>query len=69
MNEEWALESIKNRELVWKEQVFDIVKVNQKYCDGCYFKDKNTCPHAVCNSVGGGILVLNKEKTKKLKHS
>lgn len=66
MNERWALEAIAKRELIWENQVFDIVKVTPNHCDGCYFEDKPKCPHQVCNSHNGGILILNKAKTKEL---
>lgn len=68
MNEKWALDAIAKREYIQKDKVFDIVKVTPKHCDGCYFEHYSKCPHAICNSKNGGILVLNNEKTERLRN-
>lgn len=64
MNEKWALEAIRKGEYIRDNKVFDIVKVSPKHCDNCYFQYFNTCPHAICSSENGGILVLNASKTE-----
>ncbi len=64
MNERWALEAIDKGEYREGSKVFDIKKVTPNYCDGCYFQPKKVCPHEICNSRNGGILVLNEEKSE-----
>lgn len=68
MNESWAIEAIKNKEYIKDNKVFDIVQVTPKHCDNCYFEHYNTCPHAICNSTNGGILILNDKKTEALRN-
>lgn len=68
MNEEWALKAIRNREYIRDSKVFDIIKVTPNHCDNCYFEHYSICPHAICNSTNGGILVLNDVKTEQLRN-
>lgn len=57
MNEQWALKAIEKGEVRVQGVIYDIVSQNSKLCDGCAFINRLTCPHQICNSGTGYILV------------